>query len=264
MLSLRPIRAWMTGRQRRTIVAYHRSVLFPFEQAHGWRLRVSPPVWLLLLAPGLMLSLPLAILGREAHAAAKLLLPLEVALGALISGLGAAASLAAEREQGRWALLLCAPFTTGEIVRAKWRAAWLESWPLWPASAVHSLLLCAAGALPWSVFPVAVLVVPIAAGAAAGAVATACATAPSLTSAQQRALLLLGVPPLIIAAGSWLLPGLHGPGFLSLPQLVLAAQGFRPGWAAPVPTLAALGAYAAMVPASLWLADWQLRRWPPL
>jgi len=264
LLSLRPMRAWVTSRRTRAAATYDRSVLFPFEQAHGWRLRISPPVWLLLLAPGLMLSLPLAILGREAHAAATVLVPLEIALAATISGLGAAASLAAEREQGRWALLLCAPFTTSEIVRAKWQAAWLETWPLWPAAATHTVLLCATGALSWSALPVAAFAVPIAAGAAAGAVMTACATAPSLTAAQQRALLLLLVPPLIAAAGAWLLPALIGPGYLSLPQLVLAAQGFRPGWAALTPTLLTLGIYAAVIPVCLWLAEWQLRRWPPL
>jgi hypothetical protein len=264
LLSLRPMRAWMMGRRKRLAATYHRSVLFPFEQAHGWRLRVSPPVWLLLLAPGLMLSLPLAILGREAHAAAKLLLPVEIALAAAIAGLGAAASLAAEREQGRWALLLCAPFTTGEIVRVKWQAAWLETWPLWPAAAAHTLLLCAAGALPWVDLPLAVLAVPVAAGAAAAIVLTACATAPSLTSAQQRALLLLVLPPLVAAIGSWLLPGLDGLNNLSLPQLFLTAQGFQAGPAITAATFGTLGLYALGIPAGIWLADWQLRRWPPL
>jgi ABC-type Na+ efflux pump permease subunit len=264
LLSLRPMRAWMMNRRRQSPVTYHRSVLFPFEQAHGWRLRISPPVWLLLLAPGLMLSLPLAILGHEAHAAATLLLPMEVAVGATIAGLGAAASLAAEREQGRWTLLLCAPFSTGEIVRAKWQAAWLETWPLWPAAAVHTLLLCLTGALPWASLAFALLAVPVAAGAAAAVVMAACATASSLTAAQQRAVLLLLLPPLIAAGGNWLLPGLRGLGFFSLPQLILAAQSFRPGWAGLGPTLLALGLYAVAVPLSLWVADWQLRRWPPL
>ena len=264
LLSLRPMRGWMMGRRNRGAATYDRSVLFPFEQVHGWRLRVSPPVWLLLLAPCLMLSLPLAILGREAHAAATLLVPLEIAVAATIAGLGAAASLAAEREQGRWALLLCAPFTTGEIVRAKWQAAWRETWPLWPAAAVHTLLLCASGALPWAALPLAALAVPVAAGAAAAAALLACALAPSLTAAQQRALVLLMLPPLVAAIGSWLLPGLHGLGILSLPQLLFVGQGFRATGATHTFTLLVLGLYSAAIPVSLRLADWQLRRWPPL
>lgn len=264
LLSLRPMRAWMTAHRGSIPVTYVRGVLFPFEQIHGWRLRISPPVWLLLLAPGLMLSLPLAILGREAHSVAVLLVPVEVALAAMISGLGAAASLAAEREQGRWALLLCAPFTTGEIVRAKWQAAWLETWPLWPAAVVHTLVLSATGALPWTAIAPAVLAVPVASAVAAAAVMLACTTAPSLAVAQQRAVLLLLLPVIVAAVGSWLLPGLIGLRFISLPQILLAAQSFRPGWASLNLVLLVLGVYTAAVPLGLWLADWQLRRWPPI
>lgn len=263
LLSLRPMRAWMTAR-RAGAATYHRGVIFPFEQAHGWRLRISPPVWLLLLAPALMLALPLAILGRDAHFAARLLVPVEIALAAAISGLGAAASLAAEREQGRWALLLCAPFTTGEVVRAKWRAVWLETWPLWPAALVHTLLLCACGALPWTALLAAVVAVPLAAGLAAAAVLFVSATAPSLAAAQQRALVLLTLPVLIAAAGAWLLPGLRELGYLSLPQLLWIGQGFRHGWATPGAVATALAGYAALVPAGLWATDWLLRRWPPI
>lgn len=263
LLSLRPMRAWMTARRSGT-ATYHRGAIFPFEQAHGWRLRISPPVWLLLLAPALMLALPLAILGRDAHFAARLLVPVEIALAAGISGLGAAASLAAEREQGRWALLLCAPFTTGEVVRAKWRAAWLETWPLWPAALAHTLLLCACGALPWAALLTAGVAVPLAAGLAAAGVLLVSATAPSLAAAQQRALVLLTVPVFVTAAGAWLLPGLRELGYLSLPQLLWLAQGFRPGWAAPGAVALALAGYAVLVPAGLWATDWQLRRWPPI
>lgn len=263
LLSLRPMRAWMTSR-RTGAATYQRGVFFPFERAHGWRLRISPPVWLLILAPALMLSLPLAILGREAHPAACLLVPAEVALAAAISGLGAAASLAAEREQGRWSLLLCAPLTTGEIVRAKWRAAWLETWPLWPAAVVHTLLLGACGALPAAALLPACLAVPVASGAAAAGVMLVSATAASLATAQQRALLLLGVPVLVAAGGAWLLPGLHGLGAMSLPQLLLGAQRFHPGWASPGSALLVLAGYAALIPLGWWAAEWQLRRWPPI
>jgi len=263
LLSLRPMRGWVTGR-RGAVTSYDREVMFPFERAHGWRLRVSPPVWLLLLSPSLLVSLPFAILGRDAHVPATFLAPLEAFLAAGIAGLGMGASLAAEREQGRWGVLLCAPLTPDAIVWAKWRAAWLETWPFWPAVALQTLMLAAGGALPWGAVPVAALGLPITAGAAAALAGALCVRTPSLTAAQQRTILAVVIPPLIALAGGWLLPGLGSLGIVSVPHILLSAQRFVPGFADPGFALVVLAMYALTIPLFLLLASWQLRRWPPL
>jgi hypothetical protein len=263
LLSLRPMRGWVTGR-RGAVTRYDREVLFPFERAHGWRLRVSPPIWLLLLSPGLLVALPFAILGREAHQPATFLAPLAVFLAAGISGLGMGASLAAEREQGRWGVLLCAPLTPVAIIWAKWRAAWLETWPYWPAVTLQTLLLAACGALPWGAVPVAALGVPVAAGAAAALAGALCVRTPSLTAAQQRTVLAVVLPPLAAVAGWLLLPGLRGLGIISMPHVVFSAQRFAPGFADTGAALLVIAAYGLSVPLLLGLAAWQLRRWPLL
>jgi ABC-type transport system involved in multi-copper enzyme maturation permease subunit len=263
LLSLRPMRGWLMGRRTNAAV-YDRDVLFRWERTHGWRVRVSPPIWLLLLSPAVLVSLPLAILGADAHGPAVALAVLEVMLAAGIAGLGMAASLSAEREQGRWSVLLCAPLTLREIIRAKWRAAWLETWPLWAAGAGHTLLLALCGTLPWTAAPVVLLALPVAAGSAAAVAGALCARAPSLTAAQQRALCLLLAPLGAALIGGWLLPGLPGIGFISMPHLLASAQRFTPGFASPAAALGVLSLYAVAAPAGLWLTEWQLRRWPPV
>jgi hypothetical protein len=68
-----PVRAWLTGQRTERAPEYAREVMYPFERAYGWRLRVSPPAWMCLLALGNLPALPLAILGRDAHLAAVIL-----------------------------------------------------------------------------------------------------------------------------------------------------------------------------------------------
>ncbi|HTE19455.1 MAG TPA: hypothetical protein VK689_13885 [Armatimonadota bacterium] len=257
--SLRPVRAWLTGQRTERAPEYDREVMYPFERAYGWRLRVSPPAWMCLLALGNLPALPLAILGRDAHLAAVILALPEAGVAAVIGAMGIAAGLAAEREQGRWIFLLCSPLSAREIIRAKWRAAWLESWPLWLAAALRGGLMAAAGALPWEALPVIVLAAPVAAGVSAAVVGALCVRAPSLTTAQQRAALWLLAPPLTALGTGFLLPRLPGIGYISLPHVLFSALQFRPGFADPPHALLALLAYGALGAVALGLAIVQLR-----
>jgi len=93
--------------------------------------------------------------------------------------------------------------------------------------------------------------------------AALCAHAPSLTAAQQRAVLVLAVPPLLVLGVGWLLPGLPSLGYFSLPHVVVSALSFRPGFTGAWGGMAALAAYSLVGAGALALARWQLRRWPP-
>ncbi len=263
LFSLRPARAWLIGERSGARTDYGADVAYDFERAHGWRLRVSPVAWLCFLAAGLIPTGPLGILGREGHGPVVAVQVMELWVAAGISALGVAAALASEREQGRWLFLLGTPLSPEQLVRAKWRAAWIESWPLWAAGALRAVLMGLAGALPWGAVPVAMVAAPAAAGAAAGLAAGLCVRAPTLAAAQQRALLLLVLPPAAVFAAGWLLPELRGPGYLSLPHLVGAALRFQPPFGGPAAALAGLALYALAGALGVAAAAWQLRRWPP-
>jgi hypothetical protein len=262
-LSLRPVRAWMTG-SRTASPEYDGEVVYPFERAFGWRMRVSAPMWLCILAVGCLPAVPLAILGREGNAGIAVLVVFQAAVASGIGALGAAGALAAEREQGRWPFLLCAPLRAGEIVLAKWRTAWIESRPLWLGAAGVALLGAVAGALPWTaVLPAASAAPVLSAGSAAWGTLL-CVQAPSLTAAQQRALLWLLTPTALALGSAWLLPGLPGVRWISPAMILWSALSFHPGFAAPAGTLVALGAFAASGALALLGAIGVLRRWPPV
>lgn len=262
--SRRPVRAWLAGSGSGEAADYGQQVMYPFERAHGWRLRVGTAAWYCLLPLLLIPAVTAAILGRDWNFVAVLLAVIDATIAAAVGALGMAASITAEREQGRWELLLSAPLSAGEILRAKWRAVWLETWPLWAAAAVRGLTLALAGALPWNAMPAAALAPPVAAGVSAAVVALFCVRSPSLTTAQQRALLWLLGPPLIALIAGWLLPHLRSIGYVSLPHVLFSALRFSPGFAGPLAALAALGAYAALGALAFGLAAWDLRRRPPV
>lgn len=262
-VALRPVREWFIGKGNRPVVNYDRNVLYAFEQAYGWRLRISPIAWSVLLSLFILPAIPLAILGREGHVQMVILMLAQLLAAAGISGLGMAASLAAEREQGRWTFLLSAPVREREIVLAKWRAAWMETWPLWAVAGAEGLLMALTGVFPWTAVPVTLAALPVAAAAAGGLAGAVCARTASLTAAQQRTLLLLLAPPVLVLLVRWLLPRLPGLEFVSLPHVVGGALGF--GSASALSTaLVALTAHAAVGVLAVGLAAWQLRRWPPL
>lgn len=264
LLSLRPMRGWVTSRRFRRAPEYGRSVMYPFERAFGWRLRISSLAWVCVLGPGLILAVPLALIGREAHAAAAGLVLVELLAVGLIAALGAAASVAGEREQGRWALLLCCGLSVREITLAKWRAAWMESWPLCALILAQALVLVPGGALPLHSLPLlaaAPLVTAVSSSAASLALGIGAA---SLVSAQQRALLWVLVPPVLGIGASLLLCRLPQVGYLSLPHLTASGLGFRPSFAGGPEIALALGGHLLVGGAALSAAAWQLLRRPPL
>jgi len=61
----------------------------------------------------------------------------------------------------------------------------------------------------------------------------------------------------------WLLPELAGAGYVSLVHVAFAGLALRPFLGGPWAAMAALAAYCAAGALMLWLASWQLRRWPP-
>lgn len=257
VLSLRPLRAWSTASLGPDAESYDRDVLFHFERRHGWRLRISPPAWLFLLAFTVLPAVPAAILGREGRFLAPILAGTDVVVAAGIAALGMAASLASEQEQGRWTFLLCTPRPAAEILLAKWRAVWLETSPLWGVAAGRSLVLAVGGSLEWSVLPVAVLAPPVIGAAAAGVVAALALNCASLAAAQQRALLWVLAPPLLALGAHFLLPRLPGLEWLS-PAHGVASLAAGPG--GTLLGLLPLAAHALLGAAGLAWAVRSLRR----
>ncbi len=258
--SLRPVRAWLASHRAERPADYSREVIFPFEWAYGWRFRVSLPMWICIFGMTLVPGVVAAIAGPALHDRVLPLVVLEVAAASIIGSLGMAASLSAEREQRRWVYLLCTPVSLEEIVGAKWRACCREAWPLGAGALVRGLLFGLTGLLPWGAVPVAVLAVPVAVGVSAAVTAALCATAASLTVAQQRAVVWLVLPVGLVLAGQWLLPGLTGPLYLSMPHVLLSALRFDPGFAGPLQALVAFLVYGVVGVISLKAAVWQLRR----
>lgn len=250
-LSLRPLREWLAQTGESGAGRYGRDPVFQFERAHGWRLRVSPPAWLFLLAFTALPAIPAAILGEESGPLGPVLFGIDMLVAGIVGGLGMAACLAAEREQGRWELLLCAPLQSREIVLGKWRAVWLESWPLWAAAGLRSLVLAVGGSLPWTLVPLCSLGPVLGAGGAAAVSAALCLRAPSLTAAQQRAAAWALVPTIAVLAARLLLPELPNAEWLSPAHWAVLAE------RSPAGVLTALGAmlaYGALAAASLGLA----------
>ena len=264
LLSLRPFREWVSRPRTGETGILDRDVIFRFEWVHGWRTRIGPPFWLSLIALALVPALVAVIAGAETNGRERWLLLVEPCLAALFSALGMAASLSSEREQGRWVFLLTSPLRDFEILSAKWRAATLETWPFWPTALLRAVLLAGFGSLSWTGALLAFLAVPVAAGTAAAVAGALCIGAASLAAAQQRALLFLTLPSLAALTGLWLLPGMPGLDAVSLP--ILLVRGLAPGApdAAALRALALLAGWAGFGAGCLWLARWQLRRWPPL
>lgn len=255
LFSLRPIRAWIVSTAaERPAAEYGRYVMFAFERVHGWRLRVSPMTWFFVLALGVLPTIPLAILGPDGNTGMIALSVGETGVATLIATLGVAAALACEREQGRWVFLACSPLSRAEIVLAKWFAAWWETWPLWVTGLLRPLLAAAAGALPWSAVPVATVAAPLAAASGAGLAAAFCLRAPTLTAAQQRALLIVLAPVTTVTLALWLLPHLTELGYLSPAHLLISALRFHPGFAPPRSALLAFALNAIGGATALWLA----------
>lgn len=262
--SLRPVRAWLSSHRAERAADYSREVLFPFEWAYGWRMRVSLPMWICVMGITVVPGLIAAIAGPSLHGRVLYLVVIETGFAAMVGAFGMAASLSAEREQRRWIDLLCAPLRMEEVLLAKWRACSLETRPLWVAALFRGLLFGLTGLMPWSAVPIAVLAVPVAAAVSAAVCAALCATATTLTTAQQRALLWLVVPFAGVLVCRWLLPGLDGALYLSLPHLLTSALRFDPGFAGPLQAGMGLAAYALLGAVALQAALWQLRRWPPV
>lgn len=262
--SLRPVRAWLSAHRAERAADYTREVVYPFEWAYGWRMRVSLPMWICVMGITVVPGLIAAIAGPALHARVLYLVVLEVGFAAVVGAFGMAASLLAEREQRRWIDLYCAPLQLEEILTAKWRACSLETRPLWVAALFRGLLFGLAGLMPWRAVPIAVLAVPVAAAVSAAVCAALCANATTLTTAQQRALLWLVFPFAGVVVCRWLLPGLDGTVYLSLPHLLSSALRFEPGPIGPLQALVSLGAYSLLGLVALKAALWQLRRWPPV
>ncbi len=260
MLSLRPLRAWVTGRRQALEPMPEHGALARFESRHGWRLRLSPPALVCLLGASLLPLPSLMILGKDGTLGAAVLATSDLCLAALIAGFGAAAAVTGEREQGRWTFLLCAPISFAELVGAKWRAAWVETLPIWIAAAVRAVALGLTGAVTPAGAALALLVTPVVAGAAA-ALSTALAVgSPSLAVSQQRTAVLLLLPVIAGGVATLLLPALSGLAFLSWPQIVLTNLLRPPTAPGYLPVLILLMVTAACIPAALGVATWQLRR----
>ncbi len=118
--------------------------------------------------------------------------------------------------------------------------------------------------LPWSALPAAAVAPPVLAAVAAAFTALLTVHAPSLTAAQQRAALLLVLPPALASGAVWLLPQLSGLGYLSLPHVLFSALRFRPPFAAGPEALLAFMAWSGAAAAALCLSVWLLRRRPPV